>query len=247
MVEQRDTFYVNYLPVPASLRRFLWLIAGAMVAITLGIAGAIAAVQRDPGSGEWRLDAPVELEGVLVAQPYPMLIQLDEERVVALVGEGKLAANIGDVTTPVVARVRGNIITRDGKTLLEIAGPDAVTVVVTTDQHPTVAPTKSARVELSGQIIDPKCYFGVMKPGEGITHKACAALCLRGGIPPMFMTQQSDGARRYHLLLDAKQGPVTGADLESLIDVVGEPVSIAGVPSSFSGVSTLAVDHVQRR
>ena len=53
---------------------------------------------------------------------------------------------------------------------------------------------------LAGEIIDPKCYFGAMKPGEGKIHKACATLCLRGGIPPMFMTTDEQGRHVYYLL-----------------------------------------------
>ena len=30
-------------------------------------------------------------------------------------------------------------------------------------------------------------FDGAMKPGDGKTHKGCAALCLRGGIPPALM------------------------------------------------------------
>ena len=38
-------------------------------------------------------------------------------------------------------------------------------------------------VTLKGEIIDPKCYLGAMKPGGGKTHKACAMRCIAGGIP----------------------------------------------------------------
>ena len=39
-------------------------------------------------------------------------------------------------------------------------------------------------VTVSGEIVDSKCFLGVMVPGAGKTHKECASLCLRGGIPP---------------------------------------------------------------
>jgi hypothetical protein len=54
----------------------------------------------------------------------------------------------------------------------------------------------SGRVTLRGEIIDPKCYIGAMKPGGGKTHKACAQLCLSGGIPPMLVTRNRQ-ARRH--------------------------------------------------
>jgi hypothetical protein len=32
-------------------------------------------------------------------------------------------------------------------------------------------------VELTGEIVDSKCFLGVMVPGSGKTHKECASLC----------------------------------------------------------------------
>jgi hypothetical protein len=36
---------------------------------------------------------------------------------------------------------------------------------------------------LIGEIVDTKCFLGVMNPGEGKVPRECAALCLSGGIP----------------------------------------------------------------
>ena len=40
-------------------------------------------------------------------------------------------------------------------------------------------------MDVKGEIVDPKCFFGVMKPGEGKPHKDCAIRCILGGIPPV--------------------------------------------------------------
>ena len=40
---------------------------------------------------------------------------------------------------------------------------------------------------LRGEIVDGKCWMGVMNPGEGQVHRDCADRCLRGGLPPMFV------------------------------------------------------------
>jgi hypothetical protein len=39
-------------------------------------------------------------------------------------------------------------------------------------------------VKLTGEIVDSKCFLRVIAPGSGKTHKECASLRLRGGIPP---------------------------------------------------------------
>jgi hypothetical protein len=56
------------------------------------------------------------------------------------------------------------------------------------------------RTTLIGEIIDPKCYLGAMKPGGGKTHKACAMLCIAGGIPPMLVTRDAQRQETFYLL-----------------------------------------------
>lgn len=52
-----------------------------------------------------------------------------------------------------------------------------------------VANEVTTPVTLDGELVDSKCYLGTMKPGDGKTHKSCAILCLRGGIPPLFVSK----------------------------------------------------------
>ena len=46
---------------------------------------------------------------------------------------------------------------------------------------------------LKGEIVDPKCFFGAMKPGHGLTHKQCAMRCISGGIAPVLVAQDAQG------------------------------------------------------
>ena len=45
---------------------------------------------------------------------------------------------------------------------------------------------------LAGEIVDSKCYLGVMNPGRGKVHRDCAARCLSGGIPPALLTSTGE-------------------------------------------------------
>lgn len=76
---------------------------------------------------------------------------------------------------------------------------------------------------LRGEIVDPKCFFGAMNPGEGKVHRSCAALCLRGGIPAVLATGKKE-SQEYYI--------IKGADGENinmkLLDIVGEDVKMAG-------------------
>lgn len=78
--------------------------------------------------------------------------------------------------------------------------------------------------ELKGEIIDPKCYVSAMKPGEGKTHKACATLCIKGGIPPVLLVKNFLFAERFYLLLDSNGNAV----LDSIIKFVGDQVTAKG-------------------
>jgi hypothetical protein len=67
-----------------------------------------------------------------------------------------------------------------------------------------------------------------MKPGDGKTHKACAVLCIRGGIPPIFASPLTDGSLRYYVILDRDGRPLSGESLEAILPFVADPVQVIG-------------------
>ncbi|HET9825407.1 MAG TPA: hypothetical protein VFP87_08735, partial [Chitinophagaceae bacterium] len=77
-------------------------------------------------------------------------------------------------------------------------------------------------LKIKGEIIDPKCYFGVMKPGEGKVHRDCAIRCILGGIPPVFHVQNQIGQSNYYLIV----GPHGEKMNEAVKDFVAEPIEI---------------------
>jgi hypothetical protein len=77
-------------------------------------------------------------------------------------------------------------------------------------------------VTVTGEIVDSKCYLGVMNPGQGKVHRDCAARCLSGGVPPIFVT--SNGVDQF-LLVDP-EGHALGHD--ALHEFVAEPITIHG-------------------
>lgn len=76
---------------------------------------------------------------------------------------------------------------------------------------------------MRGQILDTKCWFGAMKPASGKAHKACASLCIRGGIPPAFYVQ--DMRKQKALMILTDQGDSFGTDI---LEYVADPVEITG-------------------
>ncbi len=50
-----------------------------------------------------------------------------------------------------------------------------------------------------------------MRPGTGIAHKACANLCLNGGIPAVFVSTAPVEGSEFFLLSDLEGNPIDEA------------------------------------
>lgn len=244
-----DDFFVGYLPTPARLSRWLRRVVMVIAAVVVMTAAIVAALQNDPGAGAWALDDVRTWEGVLIARPYPMLRVTDAGgpvRTLLLVSEGKRGcAERLPAFDCALVRIKGTLLERDGRQMIELLSADDGFELLSGD-----APDEQLRItsslqwreaELRGEIIDPKCRLGAMKPGEGKTHKACAALCLRGGIPPMFVSAGEADAPRYHLLVADAHEPIEGDALDAVVSLVGDAVRVKGETARWGDVELLKV------
>jgi hypothetical protein len=176
--------YVGYLPTPPRLRRFLRIAIPALLWALLAAALLLGRSQPDPGDAVWDTGTPRTFRGTLFAAPYPTVL-LDEPfegaRACLVVEQGKHGAQAR--AAPLDGK-HGWTLRRDGRTLIELAfEPDALREDTAIPAAAPPAIEARARVTLSGEIVDSKCYLGAMKPGEGKTHKECATLCIRAGPP----------------------------------------------------------------
>ena len=80
------------------------------------------------------------------------------------------------------------------------------------------------RQTLVGEIVDSKCYLGVMNPGQLTPHRACAIRCISGGIPPILLVRQTNGSALHFLLVSSDGRPVN----KEVLAMVAEPVQITG-------------------
>jgi hypothetical protein len=90
------------------------------------------------------------------------------------------------------------------------------------DRPPAAEPLGRWRV--AGEICDGKCYAGVMRPGTGLRHRACAALCFAGGVPAVFVAAEPVAGTRFFILADADGGPPPPAARR----LFGIPVALEG-------------------
>lgn len=208
----REEMYVGYLPLPRRDRRFLRLLIPAVLWAGAAASALFAWSQRSPGTGVWRVEAPVELHGSLRESPYPLLDVKREDGSVEtylVVRQGKLGAGSHPEFRGGAARVRGYLLERAGNRMIELAAGDAITIF----PHPPDPPPVEESLgfsNLHGEIVDSKCFLGAMKPGDGLTHRACATVCIDGGIPPVLAVRDPGGGLHGYLLTDASGGPAPG-------------------------------------
>jgi hypothetical protein len=216
--------------------RFVRVLAPVTLWVLVAVGLALGRSQRDPGGAVWEDGRAVELTGLMVARPYPMLIvEGPESGTYLLVEEGKHGAARAAAMEGQTVRARGYVLRREGRTMLELQGGEAGLKVVGAGHGATAH--RIGTETLRGEIVDSKCYLGAMKPGEGKTHKECATLCIKGGVPAVLVTEG-----RWYLLADASGGPI---DAE-VLKLVGEPVEVSGEVWVVRGVRVLRAGHVRR-
>ena len=233
-----DEFFVGYLPVPPETgRRMRGVIAGLV--FLAAVAASVLAIATGPfDRATYEYGTESEWRGTLEVAPVPMLIARAEAapgsafvtmRRYPIVAEGKHGAGpmlAGFEGTAV--RFRGRRIVREGTTMIEL-----VPGTIERDQPALPSdgtPAPASRIEdlgrqtFAGEIVDSKCFLGVMNPGRLEVHRACALRCIAGGIPPMLFAHDAKGREAHLLLVDAAGHPVN----DRVFDLVGRPVTLAG-------------------
>ncbi|MFG0259930.1 MAG: hypothetical protein ACF8LK_06210 [Phycisphaerales bacterium JB041] len=236
----RPPIYVGYLHLPERHRRFVVGAACVFVCALAAAGAAIALSQRDPGDAVWDTGMERMWTGVVRMEPYPMLVG-DDGTVRLIVGMGKFA--VWDRVAPfegMTCEVRGFALAREHRRVIELAMDDgAINATFETRQPATESaqPRDGEDVVVFGEIVDGKCYLGAMKPGDGKAHKACAVLCISGGLPPLVAADVPGAGRLYPLLR------VDGSTElpEAVLRVVGQPVRISGRLSLQNGFPVLDV------
>jgi hypothetical protein len=222
-------FYVGYLPkAPVTIARFVRKAVAAIGLLAVALAFVLVIAQLPFANSAFEYGMLRKFDGTIVAQPYPMLLvvrpgdvtQEEKYSEYLLVAQGKHGAD--DLVAGwngKYVRLRGQLIYRGGGTMVEVV-PGSIAA---TESVPIVedATRDLGSVTVTGEIVDSKCFLGVMNPGQGKVHRDCAARCLSGGTPPIFVT--TDGNQ---LLLVGTDGRALTHD--TLREFVAETLTIRG-------------------
>ena len=250
--DQKDEFYIGWQPAApvfttTFIRRCLVLVAVSVVCLAL----ILVIGQSKFSTAIFEYGKTKSLSGIYSSSPVPHLLLKNESEfiMVPLVGYGKFGA---EGTMHQLARemnasfekkwleLRGTLLYGDGKLLMQVDQSEQPVISIKNTALSVEPQQTVGSVLLKGEIIDPKCYFGVMKPGEGKAHKDCAIRCISGGIPPVLAVRHSDGSRDY-ILLHSKAGSIN----EIVKDFIATPVQISGVLKNYYNWKILEVNELQ--
>jgi hypothetical protein len=252
-----DEFYIGWMPAaPGSYARHIRRIVIVLIGLVIAAGIILALGQKKFSTSSFEFGQLTEVKGVYQQFPVPS-IKVTTHRdafghstyiTIPLVGYGKFGAEgtIADLEgqrninlDKKEVTFKGTLLYSDGKTLLQIDMNDNPLLDATTS-HSTIQPDikELGTVHLTGEILDPKCYFGVMKPGQGKPHRDCAIRCIAGGMSPVFYVRNEKGEANYYLILD-KDGKKMN---EALKDFIADPVSLEAKAVQYDDWTILYVD-----
>jgi hypothetical protein len=234
MMNARDTneFYIGWQAgAPRSIGVHVRNFVAGLLMLVVVAAVVFALVQRTIGAAVFEWGTLKTFRGFLKASPYPHLLvrrpgPKGGESAYYLVAPFKFGLNEQTVKALDGKEVtlKGTLIYRGSQTMVE-AQPDSLKPVSTaTTRSGESNAINLGRQTLIGEIVDSKCYLGVMNPGRMTPHRGCAVRCISGGIPPILLVRQEAGPPLYFLLVSSDGRPVN----KQVLDMVAEPVQISG-------------------
>ena len=209
-----DDFYVGYLDrSPTPLARHTRRLVFALTLLVVGMVILLAAWQTPAEPGTFEFGVERAFEGVLKETPLPRLRTVSPNGAVTnylLVGAGKhglpaFAQGHGGERV----RFNGSLIQKGPAQMIELNDAPSFTVL-----GPASASERGPASEvigdavLHGELVDTKCYFGVMRPATGKVHRACAIRCLSGGVPPGLLVRDNAGNAVVVLLTGTGSAPL---------------------------------------
>lgn len=229
-------FYVGYQPqaprpIASAIRRSVVLLLFA----ALALAGLLVFVQEPFAAANFEFGKVRKYRGIIEEYPVPLLrvaLPGGEESRYPLVapgkhGAGQLLLGLHDKQV----EFDGMLIYRQGVTLVEVM-PGTINMVSTSGSVPAPPVVELGVRTLAGEIVDTKCYAGVMNPGQGKVHRDCAARCISGGIPAALLSEGT----LYYLVAEGKPAPP-----KLLHDYISRPVALTGSVSRRGDTHYLAL------
>jgi hypothetical protein len=235
-VNTNDEFYIGWQGQPpktigSHVRKavlFLLLLAPVLSIVLVLTQGTI-------GKAVFEWGTIKTFSGILRLQPYPHLLitrpgnsgsTLSAYYLVAPFKFGLKPEALASLDGKPVS-LKGTLIYRGNQTMIE-ARPESLQPATEPAQSKSMVAENLrenlGRQTLVGEIVDSKCYLGVMNPGQLTPHRGCAVRCISGGIPPVLLVLPKTGPPVYFLLVSSDGHALN----KEVLDMVAEPVQITG-------------------
>src|SRR5262245_40152513 len=229
-----DEFYIGWEAKAApGIGRTIRKAVTALVLLAVLASVVLAASQRMIGQSVFEWGMSKTFSGILQTHPYPHLLISRPGNVDGfaqfstyyLVAPWKFGLN-REALAPLDGKsvtLKGTLIYRASQTMVETK-PEWIHASDKASAHALPHSVPLGRQTVIGEIVDSKCFLGVMNPGQLTPHRACAIRCISGGCPPVLLVRQKEGPAVYFLLVSAEGKPVN----KQVLDMVAEPLEITG-------------------
>jgi hypothetical protein len=251
-MNQSDEFYIGWEAKAApGIRKTLRKAVVVVLALALIVPVFLAVSQRLIGASVFEWGSHKSFSGILQTRPYPHLLVprpgnadgFPRSSAYYLVAPWKFGLK-PETIAPLDGKsvtLKGTLIYRGNQTMIEVQpGSIQMANIAAAALPQTVALCKQTLV---GEIVDSKCFLGVMNPGQLTPHRACAIRCISGGVPPVLLVRRNDGPAIYLLLVSAEGKPVN----KQVLDKVAEPLEITGEVERQGELLMLRADPVTYR
>lgn len=237
----RDDFFVIYRDADGgALRGWLRGLSAAILVFALAMGAALVAFQRSVApDARFEFGRVAEYEGVLVGDPVPLLVTRDRAYFLVNPLKYEFDTAVRAALHERNVRLRATLIERGEQAMLEVVEGSVEGLGSEPSAGLPALGAARAGTRLVGEIVDSKCYLGVMNPGHLKPHRACAVNCLRGGIPPILLTRDAAGESRQVVLVTAD-----GVRLDEwILPWVAEPVEVTGALRRLGPLELLEVQE----
>jgi hypothetical protein len=237
-MKEEDEFYIGWQDTATKgyngIRRTFFFIS--MVIMIISAVGYLF-VENKFIDSYFDYGTLTELEGTVVEYPvFGLRTVIEGKKItVPLVGFGKHDA------LPVLAKLKlktsnqplnnfnvqlqGTIIKYKDKIWMELTeGEESILNINSKNTVEEQSILVQGPKTIFGEIVDPKCFFGVMNPAAKKIHRSCAIRCISGGIPPLLGVRENGVFTDYYFVTDEMGQPIN----QEILQFIGIPLSVSG-------------------
>ena len=244
-----DDFYVGWsgeAPKKYSLaaKKFFFL----ALLISTSIAVLFVMNQEKYIESEYEYGVLQERSGYLVQDPVWGLRIAEEGTIktIPIVGFGKMGPGPTlskmmekhQLSEGTMVTLRGMLTHYQGKYLMELTEGENSLVSVGERVMLDREIRNVGNLTLAGEIVDPKCFFGVMNPAFKGVHRSCAIRCISGGMPPLLAIRENGVFVDYFFLHDTNMKSIAS----ELLPFVGIPVEVSGQVGVYDDWKSITID-----